>query len=72
MTRRAPRPQKARHVPITDEDWDYLDRAYGPGSERKIGVGPAIRAIVSKHVQIMKAKEQALLDAARTPPTRTA
>ncbi len=63
MTRRGDKPQRPRHVPILDEDWEWLERAYGQLSASKMGPGPAIRGIVNIFVKSQKAKEQALLDA---------
>lgn len=64
MTRRAAKPQRPRHVPILDEDWEWLEKAYGAGadSSNRIGAGPAIRGIVNIFVKAQKAKEQAILD----------
>ena len=66
MTRRAAKPQRPRHVPILDEDWEWLEKAYGPNSDSKIGVGPAIRGIVNIFVKSQKAKAQALIDGRQT------
>lgn len=62
MTRRAEKPQTPRHIPILDEDWEWLDKAYGPTSERRIGAGPAIRKLVHTFVEAQKAKVSAILD----------
>jgi hypothetical protein len=65
MVARARQPQRPRHVPILDEDWEWLEKAYGATSESKLGPGPAIRYIVHQFVKAQKAKEQVLVDAAR-------
>lgn len=62
MVVRAKQAQRPRHVPILDEDWAWLEKAYGPTSESKLGPGPAIRYIVHKFVASQRAQEQALLD----------
>lgn len=66
MTARARQPQRPRHIPILDEDWLWLEKAYGQTSEQKIGPGPAIRFIVHKFVTSQRAAEQALVDRARS------
>lgn len=60
--KKSPFPQTSRHVPIFDEDWAYLDKAYGPSSESKVGTGPAIRSIVHDTVKALKAREEAILE----------
>lgn len=62
MTRRAPHPQTPRHVPIFDEDWEWLEKAYGPASPGKVGVGPTIRHLVHVFVKAQKAKEEMLVE----------
>ena len=62
MSLRAKQAQRPHHVPILDEDWAWLEKAYGASSESKLGPGPAIRYIVHKFVLSQKAQEQALLD----------
>lgn len=63
MSTRAAKPQRPRHIPILDEDWEYLEKAYGAASESKMGVGPAIRAIINDFVKMQKALIQKKLDA---------
>lgn len=63
MSIRAAKPQRPRHIPILDEDWEYLEKAYGTSSESKMGVGPAIRAIVNNFVKAQRALVQKKLDA---------
>ncbi len=63
MTSRAAKPQRPRHIPILDEYWEWIEKAYGPSSDSKLGVGPAIRAIVHDFVKMQKALIQKKLDA---------
>lgn len=66
--RKAPRPQTPRHVPIFDEDWEYLDKMYGPASGSKMGIGPTIRGLVHLFVTSQRAKEEALVERALAQP----
>jgi hypothetical protein len=56
MSKRAELPQSRRHILVFDEDWDFLERAFGIGSPNRFGVGPAIRQIIHAKVKDMKAK----------------
>lgn len=73
MVAKARLPQRPRHVPIIDEDWEWLEKAYGPTSESRLGPGPAIRFIVHKFVTSQRAQEQQILDkrAGTAPTTET-
>lgn len=66
MSKKSPLPQSRHHILVYDEDWDWLDRHYGPGSaSSQVGISGAIRAIVHQRVLGMKAKAQGQLDARR-------
>ena len=67
MTQRTGKPQRPRHIPILDEDWEWLEAAYGPASPSKLGVGPAIRASVNNFVKAQRAKAQKILDGRAQP-----
>lgn len=67
MSRKLDGPVLRRHVQIYEEDWEYLMRAYGPGSPTRFGVGPAIRQIVHAKVAALKAKYQELVDSRKQP-----
>ena len=62
MTRKSEIPQTRRHVHIYDEDWEWLNRAYGPDSESKVGISNAIRQIIRKFVTTKKAEIQERID----------
>lgn len=61
--RKAARPHTPRHIPIFDEDWEFLDKMYGPGSASKLGIGPTIRQVVHIFVTAQRAKEQEAVEA---------
>lgn len=65
MSRKVSIPQSRRHVQIFDEDWEFLFAEFGPGSKNNIGVGVAIRTIVHRKVQDMKAKANEAFDRIR-------
>ena len=62
MTKKARLPMNKHHVLIFDEDWEFLDRHYGPSSESRYGISSAIREIVHAKVNGLKAKMNAELD----------
>jgi hypothetical protein len=62
MSKRSPLPQDRHHVMVYDEDWEYLQRHYGPASANKIGVGPAIKEVIHAYVKNLKAKAQRAID----------
>lgn len=62
MSKRAERPQSRRHILVFDEDWEYLDKLYGPQGLKRIGVGPAIRQIIHAKVKALKAREIGMRD----------
>lgn len=53
MTRKLDLPHTRHHIEIFDEDWEFLLRLYGPASESRYGVGPAIRHMVHARVRDM-------------------
>lgn len=40
-----------RHVWIDDEDWEYIQSIYGPGTQLKGGASKAVRSILSAAVK---------------------
>ncbi len=67
MPKKPQQPQSRRHIFIYDEDWEWLEGAYGQSSPNKLGTGIAIRALVHKFVLAQRAKTQQLLDARPSP-----
>lgn len=66
MSKKSTLPQTRHHILIYDEDWEYLERNYGPGSHGAgIGISGAIRAVLHQRVQGMKAREHGALDRLR-------
>lgn len=69
MSRKAIRPQRARHIFVYDEDWEFLERWIGQwkGDRRSmpIGVGAAIRDIVHARVTFLRSKQIEILDSRR-------
>lgn len=69
MTKRAARPQHARHVMIWDDDWEFIEaqfgRANGPGS---IGASGAIRALVHRWVGVLRSRARVSLDQQQQVP----
>jgi hypothetical protein len=63
MTRKSALPQKAHHILIYDEDWEFLDQAYGKTSSHPLGVSTVIRTIIHQKVLGIKGKINARLDA---------
>lgn len=47
---------------LQDEDWEYLEKCYGPNSPHPNGVGPTISFIVHNFVQKLKARTAQALD----------
>lgn len=72
MSKKLAIPASRKHILINDMDWEWLERAYGIGSESPIGVSEAIRRIVHARVGTLKAQQQALMDARRQQPSRDA
>jgi len=64
MSKRSVLPQARRHILVYDEDWEFLDSAYGKDSDKPIGVGVAIRQLVHASVLRIKAQMQQALDGA--------
>jgi hypothetical protein len=62
MPRKSEIPQTRRHVHIYDEDWEWLNRNYGPDSESKVGISTAIRQIIHKFVSTKQAEIQERID----------
>jgi hypothetical protein len=59
MTKKALLPQSRHHVMIYDEDWKWLERHYGPGSQHeKVGISGAVKTLV--HRFVTRSKDQAL------------
>ena len=65
MTVRSDLPMTRRHITIYDEDWDYLHRVYGKGTEADIGVSAAIRSIIHKKVTGIRARAEAEAEASK-------
>lgn len=63
MSRKSPLPQSRRHVMIYNEDWDWLERAYGGQTAANLGPGVAIRQLVHGRVLYMRAQENQAFDA---------
>jgi hypothetical protein len=62
MSRKTEIPSSRRHIFVYDEDWEFLEKAYGNASENRMGVGPAIRNIIHVYVGSLKAKVQKKVD----------
>lgn len=60
MAKNSDLPKSQRHVLIYDEDWEYLELAYGPGSAGRFGIGKAVCVIIHAKVKALK-EEQAVL-----------
>jgi hypothetical protein len=57
-------PLRRTHLQIYEEDWEFLERHYGDKAapSRRIGAGPAARAILHKHILEMRADQLMELD----------
>lgn len=62
MSKKSLLPQKPRHILVYDEDWEFLDQHYGPGSAKPLGISRAIREIIHQRVLGLKAKQVSALD----------
>lgn len=62
MSRKTENPSSRRHILVYNEDWEFLEKAYGNASESRLGVGPAIRNIIHAYVNSLKAKVQRRVD----------
>lgn len=63
MSKKAPLPYSRHHILIYDEDWEFLEKAYGKGSPHEaLGISGAIRAIIHQKVLGLKAKINQQLD----------
>lgn len=68
MTKKARFPQSRHHIFIFDEDWDYLTRRFGPGSEHSaVGISGAIKEIIHKKVMGLRLLEAQAIDQSRVP-----
>lgn len=54
MSRKSPRPQSRRHVMMFDEDWEFLSREYGSGSDNRIGAGTVVKLIMHRFVNRLR------------------
>lgn len=63
MPRKAKLPQSRRHIHVYDEDWEWLNENYGPGSESRLGLAGAVREIIHAKVVVMRAQLQKRYDA---------
>ena len=68
MPKRAERPQRPRHILIFDEDWDFLTTHYGPASQNRMGVSPAIRQMVHAYCTKLRARMIQSADAEQSQP----
>ena len=55
-------PTIRKHIQPFEEDWNLLEKLYGPNSANQFGVGPAIRQIIHNHCQKVRLKQEQLLD----------
>ena len=55
-------PSTRRHLMIRDDDWEFLNMAYGPGSRSKMGISNALRELIHTSVMRMRARVEARLD----------
>lgn len=62
MTRKPILPSSRRHVHIYDEDWTFLLRNFGMGSQSGNSTARVIREIIHRHVQWVKARQQDAID----------
>ncbi len=56
MPRKAKLPQRRRHIFVFDEDWEFLNQAYGVDSPSRLGVSVAVREII--HVKVLALRAQ--------------
>ena len=66
MSRKSIEPVSPRHIYVYDEDWSYLTERFGVRGfgQTRIGVGPAVRAIIHSWVKATRAREIARMSAA--------
>ncbi len=57
MTKRIERNATARHIQIFEDDWEFLNNNFGRGTEKPLGAGKAIRLIVHKYCNAVRANQ---------------
>ena len=60
--RKSSEPISPRHVLLFDRDWDYLTENFGPGSGSKLGVSEAVRMIIRRACNAMRADAEGILN----------
>lgn len=66
MSKRSAKPQRARHVVLLDEDWDYLTKLYGPQSSTPVGVSEMIRTLVHRACERLREAEEGKVEQLRS------
>lgn len=57
MSKKSPLPHSRHHLFLYDEDWEFLQANYGPGSiNHKVGVSGAVKTVVHAFVKRLKAR----------------
>lgn len=62
MTKRSILPQSRRHVWLYDEDWEWLEKAYGRAGAKPIGVSLALKTLIHNVIKEKRAKFEELMD----------
>lgn len=65
MSKKSRLPQSPRHIMIFDEDWEFLMGAFGPYSERRLGVSRALQEHIHIWIKRMRAREIGIMDETR-------
>ncbi len=63
MPRQTEMPISKHHIALFDEDWDFLEYHYGRQSTNQLGTSAAIRAIIHRHVMVMRSLAIEITDA---------
>ncbi len=56
MPRQTELPISKHHIALFDEDWDFLEYHYGRYSDNQLGTSAAIRAIIHRHVMVLRSR----------------
>lgn len=65
MSKKSLLPQSRRHIWVYDEDFEYLEKAFGKDTPSRMGVGPMVREIIHTYVKALRAREAARVEQRR-------
>lgn len=69
MSKRAALPQTNHHLPVYNEDWEFIETRFGLRGLKPVGTSSVIRALIHKAVLEWREAENAAATAARRTNT---